>query len=297
MRNGQERAFVRSVIIDDQRETLVEIEIDPTKRDLVLRNRQRIARAPQLSETLRVTVFTPDDLILVKGGPAERRQYLDDLLATSSPRMRTIIQTLEKILRQRNVLLRQSHGRHSQDISDTLDVWDEQLCDAGERVVLERKRVLEDLYPRVATAFQNLTRLPMALSLNYQHSYQGSLQEALARARENDLRRGVSTVGPQRDDFSIFADALDARTRLSQGRQRAVTLALRLGAHDVVTRATGTPPVLLLDDVFSELDEPTGAALFGELPIGQTLLTTAGAIPREATARCTVLLDQGAWSA
>ena len=294
VRNGMERAFVRATVVEDQRETLVEIEIDPSRRDVILRNRQRISRSLQLAETLRVTVFTPDDLVLVKGGPAERRQYLDDLLVASSPKMRTVIQTMEKILRQRNVLLRQSHGRLSQDIANTLDVWDAQFCDAGERVVLERKKLLEDLYPRVAGAFRNLTRLPMSLTLEYQHAYQGSLREALERAREIDLRRGLSTVGPQRDDFSICADALDARTRLSQGRQRAVTLALRLGAHEVVSRAVGTSPVLLLDDVFSELDEPTGEALFAELPVGQTLLTTAGVIPSAATAHCTVLLDQGA---
>lgn len=291
VRNGAERAFVRSAIIDDQRETLVEIEIDPTKRDVIQRNRQRISRSQQLAETLRITVFTPDDLVLVKGGPAERRQYLDNLLIASSPKLRMIIQTMEKILRQRNVLLRQSNGRLSQDIANTLDVWDAQLCDVGERVVLARKGLLEDLYPRAAEAFRNLTRQPLSLSLEYQHSYQGSLQEALGQAREIDLRRGLSTVGPQRDDFSIRADYLDARTRLSQGRQRAVTLALRLAAHDVVAVALGISPVLLLDDVFSELDGPTAEALFAELPPGQTLLTTAGAIPKVATAHCTVLLD------
>jgi len=293
VRNGADRAFVRSTIIDDQRETLVEIEIDPTKRDVVQRNRQRIYRSQQLAEILRVTVFTPDDLVLVKGGPAERRQYLDDLLIASSPKLRTVIQKMEKIFRQRNVLLRQSNGRLSQDIANTLDVWDAQLCDVGERVVLARKDLLEELHPRAAEAFRNLTRLPMSLSLEYQHSYQGSLREALEQAREIDLRRGLSTVGPQRDDFSIRADSLDSRTRLSQGRQRAITLALRLAAHDVVARASGTSPVLLLDDVFSELDEPTAEALFAELPVGQTLLTTAGVIPRIATAHCTVLLEQG----
>ncbi len=204
---------------------------------------------------------------------------------------------MEKTLRQRNVLLRQSHGRLSQDVANTLDVWDAQLCDAGERVVIERQRLLRELHPRVSGAFRNLTGLPMSLTLEYQHSYQGSLGEALERAREIDLRRGLSTVGPQRDDFFITADALDARTRLSQGRQRAITLALRLGAHEVVSCATGTSPVLLLDDVFSELDEPTGEALFAELPKGQTLLTTAGAIPSAATAHCTVVLDQGVWRA
>lgn len=292
VRNEAARAFIRTTIVDGQRSTLVEIEIDPARRDLVQRNRQRITRALDLTDSLRVTVFTPDDLVLVKGGPAERRRFLDELLVASSPKLRIVIQTMERVLRQRNVLLRQAGGRLSRDTANTLDVWDLQLCEAGERVVLARRQLLEDLRPRAAEAFRNLTRLPMALSLEYQHSYEGSLEDALARAREIDLRRGLSTVGPQRDDFLVRMDSLDARTRLSQGRQRAVTLALRLAAHDVIARSSGISPVLLLDDVFSELDEPTAEALFDELPAGQTLLTSAGALPRVATAHCTVVLGE-----
>jgi len=289
-----DRAFIRSVILDDAREILMEIEIDPTKRDIVQRNRQRISRSSQLADTLRTTVFTPDDLILVKGGPAERRRYLDELLVASVPKLRSVVQTMERVLRQRNVLLRQSNGRLSPDITNTLEVWDGQLCEVGERLVLARKDLLDGLTSRTAKAFRNLARQPMELVLDYQPSYQGTLEEALGKAREIDIRRGVSTVGPHRDDFSIYVDHLDARTRLSQGRQRVITLALRLAAHDVVARTPGAVPVLLLDDVFSELDEPTAEALFAELPIGQTLLTTAGAIPKAVTARCTVLLGEGA---
>lgn len=287
------RAIIRSGVLEDQREHLVEIEIDPKKRDVVQRNRQRVSRSHELAESLRVTVFTPDDLVLVKGGPAERRQYLDDVLAQSHVKLASMIQTMEKILRQRNVLLRQAHGRLSRDVEDTLDIWDVQLCEVGERVVAARKSLVDELVPRAAEAFQRLTRHPFALTLEYLPSYVGSLEDALALGREEDIRRGVSTRGPQRDDLMIRADYLDARTRLSQGRQRAITLALRLAAHDVVARASGMTPVLLLDDVFSELDEPTAEALFAELPGGQTLLTSAGIIPRAADAHCTIMLSNG----
>ena len=129
--------------------------------------------------------------------------------------------------------------------------------------------------------------------MEYQSSYPDTLREALLLAQSDDLRRGVSTVGPQRDDLLIRADELDARTRLSQGRQRAVTLALRLAAHDVVAKSSGSSPVLLLDDVFSELDGPTSEALFSELPPGQTLLTTAGILPVSAKTHHKVQLEKG----
>jgi DNA replication and repair protein RecF len=131
------------------------------------------------------------------------------------------------------------------------------------------------------------------LQLRYTRSFEGSLADAIAKARDDDLRRQVTTVGPQRDDLEISAGGLDARTRLSQGRQRCVALALRLATHRHVTDVTGVTPVLLLDDAFSELDEPTARALVTELPIGQALLTTAGTLPPGASPELVVELANG----
>ena len=132
------------------------------------------------------------------------------------------------------------------------------------------------------------------LSLVYERSFSGELGEALVRARRDDLRRATTTVGPQRDEVMIAAGGLDARTRLSQGRQRCATLALRLAAHGAVTRAAGSAPVLLLDDAFSELDEATTRSLLAELPPGQAVLTTAGPIPTGARPAAVVRLAAGA---
>lgn len=293
VRNDQSRAFVRTEITAEERNTLIEIEIDPSKRDTVQRNRQRITRSQQLLETLQVTVFTPDDLALVKEGPSLRRRFLDETLRAAHPKLRDVLQTMDRVLRQRNVLLRQAGGRASGDIESTLDIWDEQLAVAGTIVVAERRRLIEDLLPRASQAFQQLTRFPFALQLVYEPSYNNDLSEALQLSRSNDIRRGVTTIGPHHDDLCISADSLDARTRLSQGRQRAVTLALRLAAHDVVTKYAGVSPVLLLDDVFSELDERTSIALFAELPPGQTLLTTAGILPHLVEAHHRIRLSEG----
>ncbi len=251
-------------------------------------------RTQDLLETLRVSVFTPDDLVLVKGGPQERRNYLDDALVAARPSELVVRQTVERILRQRSALLRQCGGVASADVLATLDVWDEKLGEAGGRLVRAREAFLAKLEPLAREAFHRLTRRDDDLSLVYQRSFSGDLAEALHRSRREDLHRGMTTVGPQRDEILITADALDARTRLSQGRQRCATLALRLAAHRAVTAIAGSCPVLLLDDAFSELDEATVGALLGELPRGQAILTTAGAVPAGACPATVVHLVAGA---
>jgi DNA replication and repair protein RecF len=293
VRTGAERAVVRSETVEHDRRALVEIEIAPPRRDQVFINRQRLGRAGQLLEVLQVTIFTPDDLILIKGGPQERRDYLDDVLVMAHPLLVPVRQALDRALRQRASLLKQVSGRLDEVSTHTLDVWDEQLAVAGSTIVEAREALVDELQPAAASAFARLTQLPGELRLTYQRSFGGSLSEALGNARVEDLRRGVTTVGPHRDDLHIALGDLDARTRLSQGRQRAATLALRLAAHEVVTEHVGARPVLLLDDAFSELDSPTALALFSELPPGQAILTTAGSLPTGAEDATRVELRNG----
>ncbi len=293
VRNGAERAIARLELDTAGRRVLTEIEIAPPRRDRVLINRQPLRRSAELLETLRVTLFTPDDLALVKGGPAGRRDLLDDVLESSDPRLAPVRQTVERVLRQRNTLLRQAAGRATPEVLATLDVWDAQLARAGSELVAAREGLVSRLEPLTARAFSRLTGLGAALRLGYRRTDDGDLAAALERWRSEDLRRGVTGVGPQRDDLAIDLDDLDARTRLSQGRQRAVTLALRLASHQVVEELTGVRPVLLLDDAFSELDETTSEALAAELPPGQAILTTAGALPAHLEAGLVVSLHAG----
>ena len=250
-------------------------------------------RAQDLLATLRVSVFTPDDLALVKGGPQGRREFLDDALVSAHPNLLVLCQTVERVLPQRSALLRQSGGVPSPEVLATLDVWDYKLAEAGGTLVAAREKFLAELEPLAAAAFCNLTRRDDELQLVYERSFSGGLGEALSLARREDLRRGTTTIGPQRDEIAITAGGLDARTRLSQGRQRCVTLALRLAAHAAVTAAAGSRPVLLLDDAFSELDEATTRSLLSELPAGQAVLTTAGEIPPGARPAAVVRLEAG----
>lgn len=286
--------MLRGEFEEQGRTTLIEAAISPPRRDVVQRNRQRITRVRDLLETFRVTVFSPDDLVLVKGGPAERRRYLDDVLIAAYPKYAVLRQNVDRILRQRGVLLRQANGRLTSEIEATLDVWDSQLIVAGAELTTAREELVDALGPHASGAFSRLTKLPGTLSLTYERSYSGTFASALAASRAEDLKRFTTNVGPHRDELIIQLEDLDARSRLSQGRQRAATLALRLAAHEVVTEIGGSRPLLLLDDAFSELDEQTTAALVVEFPEGQSILTTAGPLPAGLEPRVTRHLAAGA---
>jgi DNA replication and repair protein RecF len=237
-----------------------------------------------------VTVFSPDDLDLVKGGPAERRRYLDDLLGASAPRYDAARADYERVLRQRNALLK--GGLRGPDDESTLDVFDEQLARAGGELVRGRLRLAEKLGPPLVEAYRALAREAVEIDARYEaewaetvvdagHAEQVEqwLRVALTGRRREELARATTLVGPHRDEWRLRIAGLDARTHASQGEQRTLALALRLAGHHVTREVIGEDPVLLLDDVFSELDPARAAALVQHLPPGQTLLTTAGVIP------------------
>ena len=185
------------------------------------------------------------------------------------------------MLRQRAALLRQSGGRAGGDVGVTLDVWDQRLADAGKVLVAARERLVAELEPLVGQAYSRLAGAGgrILVQQRYQRSWDGDLLDALAASRTDDLRRGVNTVGPHRDDLYLAIDGREARTHASQGEQRCLALALRLGVHTLIRTRTPLVPTLLLDDVFSELDPARSKALVAELPAGQSILTTAAPLP------------------
>ena len=211
----------------------------------------------------------------------------------SHPRLGVDRAALERVLRHRNALLRQLGGRLDSEAATTLDVWDDRLAQVGERLASSREELSAALSPYAAEAFSVLADVAGSFVIRYVRSWNGSLADSLAESRREDLRRATTTVGPQRDELEIEAGGLDARSRLSQGRQRCAALSLRLASHRLMTEVTGSAPVLLLDDAFSELDEGTARALVGELPPGQALLTTASEVPPGAAPKLVTRLDAG----
>jgi DNA replication and repair protein RecF len=285
VRVGATTAVIRATIRDDDgRESLIEAELVPGGRSRIQVNRQRLGRARDLLGVVRVTVFAPDDLGLIKGGPAERRKFLDETLVALAVKYDAARLELDRILRQRNTLLRQAGGRLDESATFTLDVWDARLAAAGDQFGHARATLVARISDHVQTAYEHLAGRPSAIELRYEPPWrQQGLAAALAESRAVDVRRGVSTVGPHRDDVELSINGLSARTHASQGEQRTLALALRLGAHALVADRTGSSPVLVLDDVLSELDPGRAAALLDHLPPGQIVITTAGAVPAAAT--------------
>ena len=288
VRDGAERGVLRLEVTSGERTQLLEAEIRLAGRNRILVNHHALARARELLGFLRVTVFAPDDLDLVKGSPSGRRDYLDDLLVSMAPRYEAARSDYEKVLRQRNALL-----RHTGAVDrPTLDVFDLQLVAAGAELVRGRLQLIDRLTPRIRLAYHDLASATPELETRYEAEWadgdldvasigdvSGILEAAVVRARPRELERRTTLVGPHRDEWRLRLRGLEARTHASQGEQRTYALALRLAGHHTSREVAGEDPVLLLDDVFSELDGDRAEALVKHLPSGQTLLTTAGVVP------------------
>ena len=284
IREGSTAALVRcEAWLDDGRDVLIEAEIARNRPNRLQINRQRTNRRRDLLEVLTLTVFSPADLDLVKGEPAGRRRWLDDSLAAVRPANSSLRSGLDRILRQRNALLRQAGGRATPDVATTLDVWDQKLADAGQELRTRRQALLKAMEPRLATAYGHVAQEAVEVGATYVSSWgEEPLREALVAARQEDVRRAMTTVGPHRDDVALRIGGLPARSHASQGEQRSMALAMRLATDSVVRQHRDVQPVLLLDDVFSELDHRRAAALLETLPQGQRILTTASELPAGA---------------
>jgi DNA replication and repair protein RecF len=293
IRVGAEVAVLRATVHhDDGRDVLVELELTRHGRNRAQVNRQRLARTRDLLGVMRVTVFSPDDLELVKGAPADRRRFLDDTLVALAVKYDALRLEYDRILKQRNVLLKQAAGRLDEAAELTLDVWDTKMADVGDRFGHARAVLVARLSPLVTEAYEHLAGAAVPIELRYEPGWRArGLSHALSAARTDDVRRGQSSIGPHRDDVEVYLAGMPARTHASQGEQRSVALALKLGAHRLVADKVGSAPLLVLDDVLSELDADRAAALLGHLPPGQVVLTTATELPAAAHPDRVVRID------
>ncbi len=284
VRMGADAAIIRATVLhDDDREVLVEAEISRLGRNRVLVNRQKLGRARDLLGVVRVTVFSPDDLAIVKEGPGGRRRFLDDTLVALAIKYDAMRLEFDRVIKQRNTLLKQAGGRLDEGAELTLDVWDMKLAELGDAFGHARAVLVARLDPMVLEAYEQLAGTATPIEVRYEPPWRRSgLAAALAAARRDDVRRGVSSVGPHRDDIELMINGMPARTHASQGEQRTLALALRLAAHRLVAERTGSAPLLVLDDVLSELDAGRSTALLSHLPVGQVVLTTASALPEAA---------------
>jgi DNA replication and repair protein RecF len=283
--DGATEAIVRGQFVAGERGSLIEAELPVDGRRRVLLDGKRPKGRAEVAERVALVAFLPDDLDLVKRGPAYRRDYVDDAAIQLWPTAAAEQAEYDRTVRQRNALLRRE-GRHA-DVT-TLDVLDERIARLGATMLRRRLDTLALLEPVVAGLYGDLADHPGEVRWRYQAAGLGEpaadasageletmLAEGLAAARRTDLDRRTTTVGPHRDEVLMMIDGRDVRTRASQGEQRSMALGLRVSLYRMLTERRGTPPVLLLDDVFSELDPGRGDRLVEQLPSGQVFVTSA----------------------
>ncbi|MCS0635214.1 DNA replication/repair protein RecF [Streptomyces sp. LP05-1] len=288
VRMGAERAIVRAAVTQGERSQLVELELNPGRANRARINRSSQVRPRDVLGIVRTVLFAPEDLALVKGDPGERRRFLDELVTARSPRMAGVRSDYERVLRQRNTLLKSAalarrHGGRSMDMS-TLDVWDQHLARAGAELLAHRLDLVTTLQPLADKAYEQLAPSGGPVALTYKGAVEGArtreelyegLLGALAEVRKQELERGVTLVGPHRDDLVLGLGELPAKGYASHGESWSYALALRLASYDLL-RGEGNEPVLVLDDVFAELDARRRERL-AELvaPAEQVLVTAA----------------------
>jgi DNA replication and repair protein RecF len=295
IRAGADLGVIRATICaEDGREVLIEAELSRIGRNRVQVNRQKLSRTRDLLGVMRVSVFAPDDLVIVKGGPGDRRRFLDDALVALRTSYDATRLEIDRVVRQRNTLLKQAGGRLTDEVALTLDVWDAQFAELGDQLGYARATLVARCQPMVAEAYEQLSGVSAAVELVYEPEWRhGGLAAALVASREIDVRRGVSTVGPHRDELGLGLNGLPARTHASQGEQRTLALAMRLAAHRLVAERTGSTPVLVLDDVLSELDPGRATALLANLPAGQVVITSASPLPDAARPERVIEISSG----
>lgn len=326
VRAGADRAVVRAQVDDSGHATLIDIEVNPGRANRARINRSPVSRLREILGALRSVLFSPDDLALVKGDPAERRRFLDDTLVARMPRQAAVRADYERVLKQRNALLKSASGverrgpqrygkassrstasgqsgEGSSDVGHTLDIWDAHLARSGAELVAARLELLATLRPLVQQAYERLAQTGVPARMSYVSSIDGSagedggsgsspgaterepdraalekaLLERLGSQRDVELERGVSLVGPHRDELALGLGELPARGYASHGESWSLAFALRLGVYELL-RGDGVEPVLLLDDVFAELD-PARRERLAYLVSGaeQVLVTAANA--------------------
>ncbi|MFR9723552.1 DNA replication/repair protein RecF [Streptomyces sp. MS19] len=299
VRMGAERAVVRAAVTEGERLQLVELELNPGRANRARLNRSTQVRPRDILGVVRTVLFAPEDLHLVKGDPGERRRFLDELVMARTPRLAGVRADYERVLKQRNTLLKSAamarrHGGRGADLT-TLDVWDQHLARSGAELLAQRLNLVTALRPLTDKAYEELAPGGGPVALDYRSSAGDAaagattreelyevLLAALGEARPQEIERGVTLVGPHRDDLLLRLGDFPARGYASHGESWSFALALRLASFALL-RDEGPEPVLVLDDVFAELDGRRRERLAELVAPGEQVLVTA-AVPQDVPA-------------
>ena len=290
IRAGATRAIVSTIVVKNGRECAVDLEIAAGRANKARLNRSPVRSTREVLGVLRAVLFAPEDLALVRGDPAERRRYLDDLATLRRPAIAGVRADYDRVVRQRTALLKSLSGvrqRADQSALDSLDVWDSRLAEHGAELMAARIDLVNQLAPQLEKAYQLLAPGSRAAAIAYRAStdsgadlepdhglLEAALLSGLAARRAAELERGMCLVGPHRDDLELRLGGQPAKGFASHGESWSFAVALRLAAYELL-RGEGDEPVLLLDDVFAELDTARRRALATVAESAEQVLVTA----------------------
>lgn len=302
VRFGADQAVIRAAVVRDDRTALLEIEINPGRSNRARINKSPLPKARELLGMVRTVLFSPEDLTLVKGDPSERRRFLDDLLVQRAPRYAGVRSDYDRVLKQRNSLLKTAGlarrggpgSSRGESALATLGVWDSHLARAGAELLAARIALVEEIAPLVGTAYEAVARGARRddATMTYRPSFElpeidprspdrsvlaAALLAEVERRRDDEIDRGISLVGPHRDELALMLGPLPVKGYASHGESWSFALALRLASYDLL-RAGGDDPILILDDVFAELDTERRERL-AELVAGAEQVLVTAAVP------------------
>ena len=275
IRFGEQEAHIRTVVVKKEKEYQIDMHLKNNRSKGIAINKVPIKKASELFGILNMVFFSPEDLNIIKNGPAERRRFLDSELCQLDKIYLSDLTTYNKILNQRNKLLKDMVYRP--DLKDTLSVWDMQLVETGRKIIRRRKQFVDELNEIVHDIHYRISGEKEDLILQYEPSIEDIFfEDELFRVKERDMRQCMTSVGPHRDDLLFSIGEVDIRKFGSQGQQRTSALSLKLSEIELVKRSIHDTPVLLLDDVLSELDSNRQNYLLNSIHDTQTLITCTG---------------------
>ncbi len=291
VRTGATQGIIRCEVVNDERVIMIELAINPGAANKARINRSPVPKVRDVLGLLRTVLFAPEDLALVKGDPSERRRFLDDLLVQRTPRLAGTRSDYERTLKQRNALLKSSsiaRRSASTEMLRTLEVWDEQLAAFGSELVAARIALLDDLinlgrekYTFISGDDETLFGMKYVSALGVdtpllldRESWKLAILDAIRNKRKEELDRGLTLIGPHRDDILLTLGQMPAKGYASHGESWSIALALRLASYDLL-RSDGVDPVLILDDVFAELDVSRRQRLAEQVSTATQVLITA----------------------
>lgn len=302
VRAGAKRSIIRCSVSREDRDVLIELEINPGQANRARVNRSPVNKTRDALGIVRTVLFAPEDLNLVKGDPAERRAFIDSFLTQRTPKYASVKSDFERVVKQRNSLLKSAkvaRNKAHEAMLETLHVWDEQLVNLGSDIICQRQEILDELNPIVRAHYLTVSNGQTPTTLTYatalddidfgdNEAVRQAMVDRLAKVQREELDRGVTLVGPHRDDIAISLGDLPAKGYASHGESWSIALALRLACFDLLNDDLYGDPVLILDDVFAELDSVRRRKLTEVVATAHQVIITAAVesdVPDELTGK------------